>query len=242
MVSRLSDYDLGCSSRIRIPDPGVKKAPDPDPKHWQKKHRSTESTVRIKTLNSTKRLPLSCLISIGLVGTKPKMVLQVTGPSYQGCGSAFISSGSGYDPAFYAEYWSGSGSNTDPYPIRIRGFNDQKLEKTLQLKKKILFSFSKTTIHLSLSLHKERPSYRRSLQLSKEAIQHFKTRLNPDPIGIRIRNPASYRVVDPDPQLYGQVGPGSGVTVPDPTLMRIRILLLTIMQNHATLITESEQA
>jgi hypothetical protein len=22
-------YDLGCSSRIRIPDPGVKKAPDP---------------------------------------------------------------------------------------------------------------------------------------------------------------------------------------------------------------------
>ncbi len=35
-------YDPGCSSRIRIlifypsriPDPGVKKAPDPDPQHW----------------------------------------------------------------------------------------------------------------------------------------------------------------------------------------------------------------
>ncbi len=25
--------DLGCSFRIRIPDPGVKKAPDPDPHH-----------------------------------------------------------------------------------------------------------------------------------------------------------------------------------------------------------------
>jgi hypothetical protein len=34
---------------------------------------------------------------------------------------------------------------------------------------------SKTTIYLSLGLQKERPSYRRSLQLSKEAIQHFKT-------------------------------------------------------------------
>ncbi len=34
---------------------------------------------------------------------------------------------------------------------------------------------SKTTIYLSIGLNKERPSYRRSLQLSKEAIQHFKT-------------------------------------------------------------------
>ncbi len=80
-----------------------------------------------------------------------------------------------------------------------------------------IFFGSKTTICLSLNLHKERPSYR-SLQLSKEAIQHFKTwtlkkkfyfcgsflpswfriripnpdpdpltRLNPDPIRIRIR-------------------------------------------------------
>jgi hypothetical protein len=30
-------------------------------------------------------------------------------------------------------------------------------------------------MYLSLGLHKERPSYRRSLQLSKEAIQHLKT-------------------------------------------------------------------
>ncbi len=82
---------------------------------------------------------------------------------------------------------------------------------------------SKNAIYLSLGLHKESLSYRRSLQLSIEAIQHFKTwtfqtnfylcgsflpswiripntdpdpltRLNPDPIRIRIRiwirNPA----------------------------------------------------
>ncbi len=85
---------------------------------------------------------------------------------------------------------------------------------------KFLFYFfgSKTTIYLSLGLHKERSSYRKSLQFSKEAIHHFKhellnfllllwvifalldpdqlTRLNPDPIRIRIRirirNPEKY--------------------------------------------------
>ncbi len=40
---------------------------------------------------------------------------------------------------------------------------------------------SKTTIYLSLGLHKERPSYRRSLQLSKEAIQVIFALLAPDP-------------------------------------------------------------
>jgi hypothetical protein len=59
--------------------------------------------------------------------------------------------------------------------IRIQGFNDQKLKKKLLLNKNQIFFESKTTIYLSLSLYKERSSYRRSLQLSKEAIQHFKT-------------------------------------------------------------------
>jgi hypothetical protein len=45
------------------------------------------------------------------------------------------------------------------------GKPEQKIEKNYSWKKK----------YLSLGLHKERPSYRRSLQLSKEAIQHFKT-------------------------------------------------------------------
>ncbi len=70
------------------------------------------------------------------------------------------------DPAFWAEYRSES--NTFPDPIRIQGFNDQK-------RKKLLFFYQKLPFTLSLGLHKERPSYWRSLQLSKEAIQHFKT-------------------------------------------------------------------
>ena len=62
----------------------------------------------------------------------------------------------------------------DPDPIRIQGFNDQKLKKIIAEKNYIFFG-SKTTIYLSLGLHKKRSSYRRSLQLSKEAIQNYKT-------------------------------------------------------------------
>jgi hypothetical protein len=42
-------------------------------------------------------------------------------------------------------------------------------EKKITGEKKIFIGL-KTTIHLSVGLHKERPSYRRSLQLSKENI------------------------------------------------------------------------
>jgi hypothetical protein len=63
--------------------------------------------------------------------------------------------------------------NTDPDPIRIQVFDDQKLIKFAAEKR--LFFISKTTIYLSLGLHKGFPSYRRSLQPSKENIQHFKT-------------------------------------------------------------------
>jgi hypothetical protein len=46
--------------------------------------------------------------------------------------------------------------------------------KKITAEKKITFFWgSKTTIYLSLGLHKERSSYRRSLQLLKEAIQHL---------------------------------------------------------------------
>ncbi len=50
-----------------------------------------------------------------------------------------------------------------------------KIWKNLQLKKNWIIFWIKTTIYLSLGLHKGRPSYIRSLQLSKENIQHFKT-------------------------------------------------------------------
>ncbi len=107
----------------------------------------------------------------------------------------------------------------DPNPIRIQGLNDQKLKKNFNWN--FFLFWSKTAIYLSLGLHKVPvcPSYRRGLQLSKEAIQHFKTwtftnfflllwvflpswiriripnpdpqtRLNTDPIRIRIHNPA----------------------------------------------------
>jgi hypothetical protein len=39
----------------------------------------------------------------------------------------------------------------------------------------LIFFGSKIAIYLSLGLHRERPCYRSSLQLSKENIQHFKT-------------------------------------------------------------------
>ncbi len=64
--------------------------------------------------------------------------------------------------------------NTDPDP----GFWWPKIGKKLQMKKYQIFFWSKIAIYLSLGLHKGRPSYRRSLQPSKENIQHFKT---PDP-------------------------------------------------------------
>ncbi len=57
--------------------------------------------------------------------------------------------------------------------IWIQSFDDQKWKKKFTSEKKIFGS--KTTNYLSLGLHKVSPSYVRSLQLSKENIQHFKT-------------------------------------------------------------------
>ncbi len=58
--------------------------------------------------------------------------------------------------------------------FRIQYFHDQNWKITAV---KLLFIFfgSKMAIYLSLDLHKGCTSYRRSLQPSKENIQHFKT-------------------------------------------------------------------
>ncbi len=56
--------------------------------------------------------------------------------------------------------------------IRVQGFDEKKCKKNLLLKKIFV---SKTTINLPLGLRKGFPSYRRSLQSTKENIQHFKT-------------------------------------------------------------------
>ena len=131
----------------------------------------------------------------------------------QGCGSVFIFYGSG----------SGSGSRAWCWrPIRIRiqiriqiqygsrALMTKNWKKNYSWKFFKIFFWSKTSIYQSLGLHKVYPSYRRSLQFSKEAIQHFKTwtftnyclllwvifalldpdpgfQLNTDPIRIRIR-------------------------------------------------------
>ncbi len=66
-------------------------------------------------------------------------------------------------------------TDPDPDPIRIQGFNNQKLEKNFSLKENYIFFGSKTTIYLSLGLHKERPSYRRSLQIKTWTFNNFST-------------------------------------------------------------------
>jgi hypothetical protein len=59
----------------------------------------------------------------------------------------------------------------DPDP----GFDDLKLKKIYSWKFNFYSFDQKIAIYLSLGLHKGRPSYRRSLQLSKENIQYLKT-------------------------------------------------------------------
>jgi hypothetical protein len=84
------------------------------------------------------------------------------------------------DPAFYAGYQSGS--------------------RVLMIKNLTIYSWiflmSKIAIYVSLDIHKGHPSYTRSLQPSKENMQHFHliflwvifALVDPDPFRIRIRN------------------------------------------------------
>jgi hypothetical protein len=58
------------------------------------------------------------------------------------------------------------------FKFLIQGFDNQNLTN-FRAEKKLLRS--EIALHISLDLHKERLSYRRSLEPSKENIQHFKT-------------------------------------------------------------------
>jgi hypothetical protein len=69
------------------------------------------------------------------------------------------------DPAFYAEYRSGSGSKV---------LMTKNWKKFIAGKKFGIFFKSKVAVYLSLALRKGRPSYR-SLESLKEKIQHFKS-------------------------------------------------------------------
>ncbi len=112
----------------------------------------------------------------------------------QGCGSVFI---------FY-----GSGSG-----VRIqygsRALMTKNWKKITTENFFLFFFWSKTAVYLSLGLHKLYPSYRRSLQFSKEAIQHFKT--------WTVTNYCLllwviFALLDPDPD--SEYGSGSGSTDP----------------------------
>jgi hypothetical protein len=103
-------------------------------------------------------------------------------------------------------------TSPDPDPSRIQGFNDQKLQKITAEKIFFCFLFSKTAIYLSLGLHKVCPSYRRSLQLSKEAIQHLSTFVGhfcPPGSGSGSTDPIESGS-NPDPYLSPTNGSGSG--------------------------------
>jgi hypothetical protein len=108
-------------------------------------------------------------------------------------------------------YRSGSGSNLNPGVLMTKNL------KNLQLTKNYIF-LSETTIYISLGLHKgQTKNYKRSLLLLKENMKFLNffyfcgsllpswiripnadtdplTRLNPDPIRIRVRNPAKISV------------------------------------------------
>jgi hypothetical protein len=86
------------------------------------------------------------------------------GSSRQCCGTGFIESGSEYGSSISSE--SGSGSRI----LMIKTF----LKKKIQRKICYIFYWSKIAIYFFPGLYKGHPSYRRSLQLSKENIQHFK--------------------------------------------------------------------
>ncbi len=112
----------------------------------------------------------------------------------QCCGSGFIDLDP--DPALQVT------PDTFPVPDQEPGFWRPKMWKIIQGKIFVIFFWSKIAINLSLGLHKGRPSYRRSLQLSQKNIQQFErwnfvvcfiffwvffAPLDPDPIRIQIR-------------------------------------------------------
>ncbi len=81
------------------------------------------------------------------------------------------------DPDSDPEHWYlGSGFSESGSRFRIFGWIAIQIRtKNYRRKKNLLFFFIKNGNYLSLGLHNGRPSFRRSLQPSKENIQHFKT-------------------------------------------------------------------
>jgi hypothetical protein len=137
----------------------------------------------------------------------------VSGSALKWCGSATRFADPHWfhldqDPTFRLN----TNPDSDPDPIRIQGFNDQKLNKNYTKKKQNFFN--QTAIYLSLGLHKVRPSYRRSLQLSREAIQHLKTLIKKKK---NLLLWVIFALLDPDPDSgSGSTDPIESGSNPDP--------------------------
>jgi hypothetical protein len=107
-------------------------------------------------------------------------------------------------------------TDTDPDPIRIQGFNDQKLEKN-NSRKKIYFFFDQTAIYLSLGLYKNMsrlqkkpPAHKRGHPtLQNMNFFYFCGSFLPSWIRIRIQ------ITDPDPDPMGRLNTDPD-TDPDP--------------------------
>ncbi len=76
-------------------------------------------------------------------------------------------------PDFFRRLLVSSVGYSDPVPDPDPGFWWPKMGKNLS-EKKFVFFWSKIAFYLSLGFRNGRPSYRRSLQPSKENIQHFR--------------------------------------------------------------------
>jgi len=122
--------------------------------------------------------------------------------------------------------------------MRIRSFSNcgsessSKNWKILQLKKK-LFLLPKIAIYLFLGLYKRRSSYRRSLQPSKENIQHFKNIKFLCFLFLWV----IFALMDPDPDPAIQInaepcGSGSGSTTLRKTLKNLHSCFRGVQQHH----------
>ncbi len=143
--------------RIRNVYPGSWFLPIPDPK-TAAKERDEKNLLSYFFFVATNFTKLGIILFL-------KCWTKKFGPILQGCGSVFIFSGSG------SRVWCWR-----PIRIRIRIEYGSRALMTKNWKKNTaenffyIFFWSKTAIYLSLGLHKVCPSYRRSLQFSKEAI------------------------------------------------------------------------
>ncbi len=150
-------------------------------RYWTVKHQSVNhppnSTAGVlqpshsDTISQSSHLLLQEYCCLSIAGTN-RTIIQSSSKPTPGCQ---ILNCSVVDLDYLIEYGSGSSISSESksgFGSRVFMSKDWK-----KITAEIFFFFlfwSKIAIYLSLGLHKGRPSYRRSLQPSKENIHHFK--------------------------------------------------------------------